>query len=88
MSNVPIKLRQRSVAGALEIHVDRGDGKGSQFLSIDTVVDTLALPGTPTGWQYKVSTANYGWAARAAKSKGTAVRSSLRVFPGQTGVKC
>ena len=27
--------------------MDRGDGKGFQFLAIDT------LPGTPTVWQYK-----------------------------------
>ena len=46
----------RSAADALEIHVDRGDGKGFQFLAIDTVpdyIDTAPLPGAPTVWQYQ-----------------------------------
>jgi len=46
----------RSAADALEIYVDRGDGKGFQFLAIDTVpdyIDTAPLPGAPTVWQYK-----------------------------------
>ena len=46
----------RGAADALEIHVDRGDGKGFVFLSIDTVpdyVDTEAVPAAPAVWKYK-----------------------------------
>jgi len=43
-------------ADALEIHVDRGDGKGFAFLAIDTVpgyIDTAPIPATPAVWKYK-----------------------------------
>lgn len=46
----------RGAADALEIHVDRGDGKGFAFLAIDTVpdyVDTEAIPAAPAVWKYK-----------------------------------
>jgi hypothetical protein len=46
----------RGAADALEIHVDRGDGKGFTFLAIDTVpdyVDTEAIPAAPAVWKYK-----------------------------------
>jgi hypothetical protein len=39
-----------------EIHVGRGDGKGSVLLTIDTVpdyVDTQPFPATKTVWSYK-----------------------------------
>ncbi|HEY5894490.1 MAG TPA: hypothetical protein VIT91_14805 [Chthoniobacterales bacterium] len=41
---------------AIEIHVDRGDGKGFSLLTIDTTAgytDTAALPATPARWTYK-----------------------------------
>jgi hypothetical protein len=46
----------RGAADALELHVDRGDGKGFVFLAIDTVpdyVDTTPLPAAPAVWTYK-----------------------------------
>jgi len=39
-----------------EIQVDRGDGQGWRFLTIDSTpnyVDTEAIPVTPTKWQYR-----------------------------------
>jgi hypothetical protein len=46
----------RGAADALELHVDRGDGKGFVFLAVDTVpdyIDTETLPVTPAVWKYK-----------------------------------
>lgn len=46
----------RGSADALELYVDRGDGKGFTFLALDTVpdyIDTAALPATPAVWKYK-----------------------------------
>jgi hypothetical protein len=46
----------RGVADALELQVDRGDGKGFVFLAIDTVpdyVDTEMAPAAPAVWKYK-----------------------------------
>ena len=46
----------RGSADALELYVDRGDGKGFTFLALDTVpdyIDTQALPATPAVWKYK-----------------------------------
>jgi hypothetical protein len=40
----------------LEIQVDRGDGKGWAFLTMDTTpnyTDTFPLPATPTKWKYR-----------------------------------
>jgi hypothetical protein len=41
---------------ALELHVDRGDGKGFVFLAIDSMphyIDTTPIPTTPAVWRYK-----------------------------------
>jgi hypothetical protein len=46
----------RGSADALELYVDRGDGKGFVFLALDTVpdyVDTAPIPATPAVWKYK-----------------------------------
>jgi hypothetical protein len=40
----------------IEIHVDRGDGKGYRLLAQDTTpgyVDTAPLPPTATTWKYR-----------------------------------
>ena len=41
---------------ALEIEVDRGDGQGWRFLTIDSVpnyLDTQAMPAAPAKWKYR-----------------------------------
>lgn len=41
---------------AIEIHVDRGDGKGFAFLAVDSkpnYLDTQAFPSPPARWKYK-----------------------------------
>jgi hypothetical protein len=46
----------RAFLGSCEIHVDRGDGQGFKFLTIDTTpnyLDTQPLPTTPAKWTYK-----------------------------------
>lgn len=46
----------REFLGSCEIHVDRGDGQGFKFLTIDTTpnyLDTHPLPSAPTKWTYK-----------------------------------
>jgi hypothetical protein len=46
----------RGAADALELYVDRGDGKGFVFLAVDSVpdyIDTETLPVTPAVWKYK-----------------------------------
>ena len=46
----------RRAADAVELHVDRGDGKGFVFLAIDSMpyyFDTTPIPTAPTVWRYK-----------------------------------
>ena len=46
----------RAFLDLLEIQVDRGDGKGWVFLTVDTTpdyTDTCPLPDTPTKWKYR-----------------------------------
>lgn len=46
----------RGAADALEIHVDRGDGKGFVFLAVDSVpdyFDTTPFPAQSAVWKYK-----------------------------------
>jgi hypothetical protein len=54
----PIISRRKQGMESLELWVDRGDGKGSVFLAIDTVpdyTDTAPMPaaGASAIWKYK-----------------------------------